>query len=82
VSFLARQAKKSARDLANKQKTLINYYKMKEDRFEEHQRVAEVLFRCSNGDRKRKRIYKICEKLINCFEIHRLPSEGRYEIHG
>jgi YbbR domain-containing protein len=40
ISFLEREAKKTARELEMKQKSLINYYQLKESRFIESQKVS------------------------------------------
>jgi hypothetical protein len=45
TSFLERQAKKSVKELEDKEKSLINFYKIKESRFEEMRMVAFTLCR-------------------------------------
>lgn len=41
LSFLEREAKKTAKDLEQKQRSLINYYQLKESRFIESKHVID-----------------------------------------
>lgn len=45
TAFLERQAKKSVKELENKEKTLMDFYKLKQSRFEEMRMVKYALFR-------------------------------------
>jgi hypothetical protein len=45
ISFLEREAKKTARELEQKQKSLVNYYNLKESRLLESQKVNRAPFR-------------------------------------
>lgn len=45
ISFLEREAKKTARELEQKQKSLVNYYHLKESRLLESQKVNHLPFR-------------------------------------
>jgi hypothetical protein len=48
IAYLERQAKKSVKELEQKQKSLMDYYQLKQSRFQRSKEVVVILFRKSN----------------------------------
>lgn len=68
TSFLERQAKKSVKELEEKEKSLINFYKLKQSRFEEMRMVFFCLLRKNKTEGKLRASYRSIEELTHPLE--------------
>jgi hypothetical protein len=59
TSFLERQAKRSLKELEHKEKSLVDFYKLKESRFQEMKRVNGLLRRKRRTTGRISRLWNI-----------------------